>query len=131
MLGLNRTVAVVLVAVLCFGLGESGAPFMPVLLDAQAKGQARQAAVGSQVSWDVLRASLGLYACLRNLLEGFCYVGGGQLTARLGDRGSLLLFALLTLTGYALFLCVSALWAAVVAALLILGWGAVVGAGDL
>src|SRR5207248_8211378 len=53
---------------------------------------------------------------------GFCYVGGGQLTARLGDRGSLLLFALLTLTGYALLLSVSVPWATVVAALLILGW---------
>src|SRR5262249_33491083 len=38
------------------------------------------------------------------------------------DRGSLLLFALLTLTGYALFLSVSPPWATVVAALLILGW---------
>lgn len=96
---------------------------MPVLLDAQVKRQASasESIAGAEIPWNVLWA-VGLYACLRNLLEGFCYVGGGQLTARLGDRGSLLLFALLTLTGYALFLSVSAPWAAVVAALLILGW---------
>lgn len=121
-LGLNRTVAVVLLSVLCFGLGEHlWSPFMPVLLDAQTKRQAGELAAGAEVPWAVLWA-VGLYAALRNLLEGFCYIGGGQLTARLGDRGSLLLFALLTLTGYALFLCVSAPWAVVVAALLILGW---------
>jgi predicted MFS family arabinose efflux permease len=56
------------------------------------------------------------------VFEGFCYVGGGQLTARLGDRGSLILFALLTITGYVLFLTVAAPWAAILAALLILGW---------
>ncbi len=49
-LGLNRTVAVVLLSVFCFGLGEHlWSPFMPVLLDAQKKRQAREAAVGGQV----------------------------------------------------------------------------------
>src|SRR5205085_982492 len=65
---------------------------------------------------------VGIYACLRNLFEGFCYIGGGQLTARLGDRGSLLLFGLLTVTGYVLVLSVPGPWALVLAALLILGW---------
>ncbi len=121
-LGLNRTVAVVLVAVACFGLGEQlWSPFMPVLLDAQVKNRARETPLGADIPWNVLWV-VGAYACLRNLLEGFCYIGGGQLTARLGDRGSLLLFASLTLSGYVLFMCVAAPWAAVIAALLILGW---------
>jgi MFS family permease len=118
---LNRTVGVVLIAVLFFGLGEHlWSPFMPAYLDAQAKRLGREAA-GGGLGWEALW-SVGVYACLRNLFEGFCYVGGGQLTQRLGDRGSLLLFGLFTVGGYVLFLSVSAPWAAIVAALLIVGW---------
>jgi MFS family permease len=121
-LALNRTVAVVLVTVLFFGLGEQlWSQFMPVYLDAQVKPLAREAAEARAVSWAALW-TVGVYAAVRNLLEGFCYIGGGQLTARLGDRGSLILFAVLTVSGYVLFLTVSATWAAVAAALLILGW---------
>jgi predicted MFS family arabinose efflux permease len=120
-LALNRTVGVVLLAVLCFGLGEHlWSPFMSMYLQAGVKEYARSAG-GPALPWEVLW-TVGLYAGLRNLLEGFCYIGGGQLTARLGDRGSLLTFAALTLAGYVLFLTVAAPWAAVVAALLILGW---------
>lgn len=121
-LAVNRTVGVVLVAVLCFGLGqELWKPFMPVFLDAQTKQAARAATVGEQVPWAVL-LTVALYACLLNFMEGFCYIGGGQLTHQLGDRGSLMFFGFLTLFGYVLFLCVPAQWATVLAALLILGW---------
>src|SRR4051794_27328021 len=107
LLAVNRTVGVVLVAVLFFGLGEElWGPFMPVYFRAQAKQLAREAASAGAVGREVLWA-VGWYACLRNLFEGFCYIGGGRLTARLGDRGSLLLFSALTLTGYVLFLCTS------------------------
>src|SRR5262245_5660108 len=100
-LAINRTVGVVLVAVLLFGLGEHlWSPFMPAYLDAQAKRLGRDAA-GGGLGWAALW-SVGVYACLRNLFEGFCYVGGGQLTSRLGDRGSLLLFGALTVGGYVL-----------------------------
>jgi predicted MFS family arabinose efflux permease len=44
------------------------------------------------------------------------------LTARLGDRGSLFLFGLFTITGYMIFLFVPYTWATVLACLLILGW---------
>jgi hypothetical protein len=116
-LGLNRTVAIVLVSVLLFGLGEQlWSDFMPLYLGSQA----RSLATG-ELSWHALLL-VGTYTCLRNLFEGFCYIGGGQLTARLGDRGSLILFGVLTLGGYVLFLTVEANWAAVLAALLILGW---------
>jgi MFS family permease len=59
---------------------------------------------------------------LRNLFEGFCYIGGGQLTSRLGDRGSLILFAVLTIIGYVIFLLVPTWWGGTLAALLIMGW---------
>lgn len=117
---INRTVGVVLVAVLFFGLGEElWSPFFPNYLKALSdpNEKALASTAGVLALWTV-----GIYACLRNLFEGFCYIGGGQLTARLGDRGSLLLFGLLTISGYVLFLIEPAPWAAIVAALLILGW---------
>src|SRR5262245_60830139 len=116
-LALNHTVGVVLLSVLLFGLGEElWSSYMPEYL----RQQNRQA-----VGADQLAATLwvvGIYTCLRNLFEGVCYIGGGQLTAWLGDRGSLFLFGTLTVAGYVLFLAVPQQWAAVVAALLILGW---------
>jgi len=119
LLALNRTIAIVLVTVLFFGLGEElWSSFMPLYLKALSKEQLRE---GVAIGWATLW-TVGVYACLRNVFEGFCYIGGGQLTARLGDRGSLILFALLTITGYVLFLAFEAPWAAILAALLILGW---------
>ncbi|HEU5193955.1 MAG TPA: hypothetical protein VFW70_04370 [Methylomirabilota bacterium] len=115
---LNRTVGVVLVSVLFFGLGEQlWNPFFPAYL--QAKLGVSHAIAG--VSLAALIA-VGVYACLRNLFEAVCYVGGGQLTARLGDRGSLILFGVLTIAGYALFLIGGGAAVAIVATLLIVGW---------
>jgi predicted MFS family arabinose efflux permease len=120
-LALNRTVGIVLLTVLFFGLGEElWSQFMPAYLHAQTRRLAEDTAAGDAL-WSGLW-TVGVYACLRNLFEGFCYIGGGQFTARLGDRGSLILFALLTIAGYVLFLAVPAQWAAILAALLILGW---------
>jgi MFS family permease len=118
-LALNRTVGIVLVTVLFFGLGEQlWSQFMPLYLQAKS---GREPPSASAIPWQVLW-TIGIYACLRNIFEGFCYISGGQLTARLGDRGSLILFALMALSGYLLFLSVPASWAAVAAALLIMGW---------
>src|SRR5262245_37600986 len=121
-LAINRTVAVVLLTVLFFGLGEAlWRSFLPAYLHSQTKVVAREAAAQGEAAWAGLWA-VGAYAFLLNLFEGFCYVGGGQLTARLGDRGSLILFACLTLSGYVLFLVLPHPVAAILAALLILGW---------
>src|SRR5262249_44053694 len=84
----NGKIAVVLVTVLFFGLGEElWSSFMPLYLKALTKEEMR---AGVELGWKVLW-TVGVYACLRNVFEGFCYIGGGQLTARLGDRGSLIL----------------------------------------
>jgi predicted MFS family arabinose efflux permease len=120
LLALNRTVGIILVSVLFFGLGEQlWSPFLPAYLDAKLNGSAASSLGG--VSLTALLA-VGIYACLRNLFEAACYVGGGQLTARLGDRGSLILFGALTVGGYVLFLTWTAPVIAVIAALLIVGW---------
>ena len=117
-LALNRTVGVVLVSVLFFGLGEQlWNPFFPAYL--QAKLGMGHAMAGVSVA---ALLAVGVYACLRNLFEAVCYVGGGQLTARLGDRGSLILFGVLTVAGYALFLVWGGPAGAIIATLLIVGW---------
>jgi predicted MFS family arabinose efflux permease len=121
LLALNRTVAVVLLAVLLFGLGEQlWEPFLSVYFVAlrELKREAvRAGELTASVLWTV-----GVYSSARNLFEAGCYVGGGQLTARLGDRGSLLLFGVLSVAGYVLFLVAPGPVVAIAAALLILGW---------
>ncbi len=119
-LAVNRTVGIVLVSLLFFGLGEQlWSPFFPAYLEARIKPE--PAATVAGVTFTVLLA-VGIYACLRNLFEAVCYVGGGRLTARLGDRGSLILFGGLTIGGYALFLVWDSPAVAIAATLLILGW---------
>ncbi len=119
-LAVNRTVGIVLVSLLFFGLGEQlWSPFFPAYLQARVKSEAAATVAG--VTFTALLA-VGVYACLKNLFEAACYVGGGRLTARLGDRGSLILFGVLTITGYALFLTWDSPAVAIAATLVIIGW---------
>lgn len=121
-LAINRTVAVVLLTVLLFGLGEQlWESFLPLFLKSQTRAFAADATAAGEISHAAVWA-IGIYAFLLNLFQGFCYIGGGQITAWLGDRGSLIFFGLLTITGYALFLLVPYVWVTVLACLLILGW---------
>ena len=121
-LAINRTVGIVLLTVLLFGLGEQlWHPFLPLLLKSQAKAYTEEVATTGGLSLVALW-TIGIYACLLNLFQAFCYIGGGQLTAYLGDRGSLIFFGILTICGYVIFLLVPFPWATVLACLLILGW---------
>src|SRR5262249_48299690 len=82
-LALNRTVGIVLISVLFFGLGEQlWSPFLPAYLDAKTSSAGGHLVGG--VSFAALLA-VGAYACLRNLFEAGCYAGRGELTARLAD----------------------------------------------
>jgi MFS family permease len=120
LLALNRTVAVVLLAVLFFGLGEQlWEPFVPVYLAArESKREVEQTGMLARaVLW-----TIAIYSALRNLFESLCYISGGQLTARLGDRGSLLLFGLLSITGYVVFLTAPLPVFTILAVLCIIGW---------
>ncbi len=122
LLALNRTVGIVLLSVLLFGLGqELWRPFVPLYLQAQTKDIAASARAVGEVEPLALWL-VGLYACAFNLFECFCSFSGSHITARLGDRGSLLLFGGLTILGYLTFLFVPGAWAVVVAVLLILAW---------
>jgi predicted MFS family arabinose efflux permease len=120
-LALNRTVAIVLLAVLFFGLGEQlWEQFVPVYL-AAVRELNREVKSTQTVSAGVLYL-IAAYSVLRNLFEAICYITGGQLTARLGDRGSLLLFGGLSVFGYVLFLLTPIPAFAIVAVLCIVGW---------
>jgi MFS family permease len=119
-LAVNRTVGIVLVSLLFFGLGEQlWSPFFPAYLDARIRPDPAASVAGVALS---ALLAVGIYACLRNLFEAACYIGGGRITARLGDRGSLILFGVLTIVGYAIFLISDSPAAAIVATLLIVGW---------
>ena len=121
-LAINRTVGIVLLSVLFFGLGQQlWQPFVPLYLQAQTKEIATEARETGIIQPSTLWL-VGLYACAFNLFEAFCSFSGSHLTARLGDRGSLLFFGALTIVGYLLFLLVPNPAVAVLAALLILGW---------
>jgi Na+/melibiose symporter-like transporter len=122
-LALNRTVGIVLLSVLLFGLGEQlWSPFLPVYFHAQAT---RLDPTRAPTSADVPAKTLvviGVYALALHLFEAFCFTSGGKITGRLGDRGSLVLFSALTVCGYVIFLIVPTEFGAVLGALLILGW---------
>jgi MFS family permease len=119
-LAMNRSVGIVLVSLLFFGLGEQlWSPFFPAYLEAKIKPDPATTVAG--VAFAALIA-VGIYACLRNLFEAACYIGGGRITARLGDRGSLILFGVLTVVGYVLFLVSDSPAVAILATLLIVGW---------
>jgi MFS family permease len=120
LLAVNRTVGIVLVSLLFFGLGEQlWSPFFPAYLEARIRPDPASMVAG--VTFAALLA-VGIYACLRNLFEAACYIGGGRITARLGDRGSLILFGALTIAGYGLFLVSDSPAVAIGATLLIVGW---------
>ncbi|MEW6025809.1 MAG: MFS transporter [Planctomycetota bacterium] len=105
---INKTTAIVLLTIILFGFGEElWSRFIPAYLTD--KGQ------------PIL--IVGIYAMAFNLFEGICYTGGGLVTHKLGDRGSLILFSILTLAGYLLFVTLGSIPAIVIiSVLLIRGW---------
>ena len=109
-----------LLSVLFFGLGEQlWSDFMPVYLQAKTRDVAEGEAV---LSWQIL-AIVGVYACLVNIFEACCYIQGGRITARLGDRGSLRSCSACSASPATFFFFPFLLRsAAVLAVLLIKGW---------
>jgi MFS family permease len=105
--GLNAQTGAILAALFLVSLGEElWSPYLPRYLDA-------------------LGASLlviGLWSAGKNLLEGFLFWGGGTLSHRLGERGTLALVAILPVVGYVIFLATDSIAVAIVASFLIGSW---------
>ena len=99
-LGLNAQTGALLAALFLVGLGEElWSPYLPKYLD-------------------TLGASLvviGLWSSGKNLLEGFLFWGGGNLSHRLGEPGTLALVGFVPVLGYAIFLATDSVPAAIVA----------------
>lgn len=107
--GLNPQTGAILGGLFLVSLGEElWSPFLPHYLD-------------------TLGASLlviGLWSAGKNLLEGFLFWGGGSLSHRLGERGTLALVGLLPVLGYVVFLCTDSVPAAILASFLVGSWEA-------
>ena len=107
--GLNPQTGGILGGLFLVSLGEElWSPYLPHYLDA-------------------LGASLiviGLWSAGKNLLEGFLFWGGGALSHRLGERGTLALVGLLPVLGYLVFLFTDSVPAAIVASFLVGSWEA-------
>ena len=105
--GLNAQTGAILGGLFLVSLGEElWSPYLPRYLDA-------------------LGASLlviGLWSAGKNLLEGFLFWGGGSLSHRLGERGTLALVGLMPVLGYIVFLTTHSVPAAIVASFLIASW---------
>jgi hypothetical protein len=106
-LGLNTQTVALLAALFLVGLGEElWSPYLPKYLDA----------LGASI------LVIGLWSAGKNLLEGVFYRTGGELSNRLGTRGTLALVAFVPLLGYAVFLCTHSAGAAIVASLMVGSW---------
>ncbi len=107
--GLNAQTGAILAAMFLVSLGEEmWSPYLPRYLD-------------------TLGASLlviGLWSAGKNLLEGFLFWGGGALSHRLGERGTLALVGVLPVFGYLVFLASDSVGAAIAASFLIGSWEA-------
>ena len=107
--GLNAQTGAILGAMFLVSLGEEmWSPYLPKYLD-------------------TLGASLlviGLWSAGKNLLEGFLFWGGGALSHRLGERGTLALVGVMPVVGYLVFLATDSVGAAIVASFLIGSWEA-------
>jgi len=108
-LGLNAQTGAILGGLFLVSMGEElWSPYLPRYLDA-------------------LGASLfviGLWSAGKNLLEGFLFWGGGSLSHRLGERGTLALTGLMPVAGYVVFLLTDSVAAAIVGSFLVSSWEA-------
>ena len=108
-LGLNSQTFALLAALFLVLLGEElWGPYLPKYLDA----------LGASL------LAIGLWSAGKNLLEGFLFLGGGELSNRIGTRGTLALIGFVPLLGYIVFLTTHSVPAAIVASFLVSSWEA-------
>lgn len=106
-LGLNRSTAALLVAILLIGMGqELWAPFMPKFIQKSIEdflANHQQTFGLSQTA--VIILAVGCFGSWKDLQEAVYYYVGGRIGGTLGTRKALIGFSLMPLVGYALLLC--------------------------
>jgi MFS family permease len=103
-LGLNRSTAALLGAILLIGMGqELWAPFMPKYIqhgiESRLHGGFGVLGLSHQ---GIIILAVGLFGFWKDLQEGIYYYFGGRIGGTLGTRRALILFAALPLIGYAM-----------------------------
>ena len=109
-LGINRATLAVLAVIGCLGLSEEiWSNFLSLHLKEQA---------------GVLQAAtyMGIFACAKNVLEGFGYLIGGAVAHRLGPRVALAVSAAPMAVGFSVLLTTRNPWAIIGGALLLSNW---------
>ena len=106
-LGLNSQTFALLAGLFLVGLGEElYSAYLPKYLDA----------LGASL------LAIGLWSAGKNLLEGFLFLTGGELSNRIGTRGTLALIGFVPLLGYVVYLTTHSVPAAIVASFLVSSW---------
>lgn len=114
-LGLNRSTAALLTAILLIGMGqELWAPFMPKFIEQTIDDlhRAESGLIWGLPSSVVVILAIGLFGTWRDLQEGIYYYLGGRIGGTLGTRRALIAFAAMPLIGYAILLIWVSPWAA-------------------
>jgi MFS family permease len=106
-LGLRRSIVGTLSMVILIGMGEKMADrFLPIYLVALGSGLALPGALNA----------------LNNFVEALYAYPGGWLAERLGEKGALLIFNLLSIAGYALVIAVPRWESVIIGSFLFLSW---------
>ena len=106
-LGLNRSTAALLLAILLIGMGqELWSPFMPKFIQASIEDFfERHSNAWNLSTTAIIVLAVGLYGAWKDFQEGIYYYLGGRIGGTHGTRRALIGFALLPLVGYAMLLC--------------------------
>ncbi len=126
-LGLNRSTAALLAAILLIAMGqELWAPFMPKFIQARV-----QEKMQGHLSWwglspqAVVVLAIGIFGTWKDFQEGVYYYLGGRIGGTLGTRKALIAFATVPLIGYGMILFWASPWAAFAALPFIAAYDAV------
>jgi MFS family permease len=102
-LGLNRSTASLLAAILLIGMGQYlWQPFMPKYIEEAI--QRTRGLWGNLPDAVVVVLAVGLFGTLMDFQEGVYYYLGGRIGGALGTRRALIFFSLLPLVGYGILL---------------------------
>jgi MFS family permease len=126
-LGLNRSTAALLAAILLIGMGqELWAPFMPKYIQKTIEESLQGKLAGWGLSTPVVIVlAVGVFGTWKDFQEAVYYYLGGRIGGTLGTRRALIFFGALPLVGYGMILAWVSPWAAFLALPFISGYDSI------